>query len=601
MTLSSVVDGVGPKLEELIQWSTHPDVLTRIGSVEDFLTLLDDVEDELTAPEVKFVADPLQAKRGDQLEHGFIVERVLGQGATATALLVTKGEEQFVLKVAQTENDNARLHDEAEALRPIHSEFIVAIHDELKMHGRTVLVLQKAGDKTLAAELRTTGLSLEMLARYGDDLLSAVASLERHGVAHRDIKPDNIGIRSLHKQRNQLILFDFSLARVPLDNIRVGTPGYADPFLVNRKPQRWDLAAERYSAAATLYEMTLGLGFLPQWGKSDPAMTEDELVINAEKFDSSVREGLVEFFLTALHRDPTKRFDNAEEMRWAWQQVFKEAEQRRVRTPPAKRSISALRSIQVDLKTPIAALALSTRARNALERADILTIRNLLDYPIGEIHMMPGVGNQTRQEIIRFVTKLRERFPKDEATRHKPLPTAHDEQTGIPSLEALENHVVGARNPKKEADWRIRACLLGISAPDGQAADLWPSQSEVASALSITRARVGQVLGPDRARWAKAPLVTSLRQDLHDQLQHLGGVVTIGELIDLTILLRPAVDTLDPVRQRRMASAIARAVVETESLMAEPRFQLRRVAGKSVIACSQELAAYVEKLGTGGR
>jgi len=40
----------GPKLEELIQWSTHPDVLTRIGSVEDFLTLLDDVEDELTAP-----------------------------------------------------------------------------------------------------------------------------------------------------------------------------------------------------------------------------------------------------------------------------------------------------------------------------------------------------------------------------------------------------------------------------------------------------------------------------------------------------------------------------------------------------------------------
>jgi serine/threonine protein kinase len=40
-----------------------------------------------------------------------------------------------------------------------------------------------------------------MLARYGDDLLSAVSSMERHGVAHRDIKPDNIGIRSLTKQR----------------------------------------------------------------------------------------------------------------------------------------------------------------------------------------------------------------------------------------------------------------------------------------------------------------------------------------------------------------------------------------------------------------
>ena len=67
LSISSVLDGAGPKLEELIQWSTHPDVLTRIGSVEDFLTLLDDVEDELTAPTEAVVNDPLQAKRGDRL------------------------------------------------------------------------------------------------------------------------------------------------------------------------------------------------------------------------------------------------------------------------------------------------------------------------------------------------------------------------------------------------------------------------------------------------------------------------------------------------------------------------------------------------------
>ena len=109
--------------------------------------------------------------------------------------------------------------------------------------------------------------SLDLLERYGDDLLSAVSSLERHGVAHRDIKPDNIGIRSLTKQRNQLILFDFSLARAPLENIGVGTEVYRDPFLENRKPLRWDLAAERYSAAVTLYEMTMGYGVLPKWGE----------------------------------------------------------------------------------------------------------------------------------------------------------------------------------------------------------------------------------------------------------------------------------------------------------------------------------------------
>lgn len=599
LSLSAVVDGVGPKLEEMIQWCTHPDVNTRVGSVEDFLSLLDDVEDELTAPEDAFVPDPLQAKRGDRLEGGYVVEKELGQGATAKALLVTKEDQQSVLKVALTEDDNTRLHDEAEALRSIHSEFIVAIHDEIEMAGHTVLVLQKAGDETLAGVLRKEGVpGFDLLARYGDDLLSAVESLERHGVAHRDIKPDNIGIRSLTKQRNQLILFDFSLTGAPLDNIRVGTPGYIDPFLANRKPQRWDLAAERYCAGITLYEMSAGLGVLPQWGdgKSDPSVTDGELVIDAEKFDSSVREGLTEFFHSALHRDPKKRFDNAKEMAWAWEQVFREAEQRKVRTPSGEEVDLSVTLDQVDLKTPIAALGLSTRARNALERANILTVRELLLVPIVNLHMMRGVGNQTRQEIIQFVAELRDRFPDVEAVR-PPSATTDNEQTGIPALELLEQRVLGTRSTKKEAEWRIRCALLGTSAPESQAADLWPSQSEVADALSLTRARVGQVLTADRNRWAKDPLLNSLRGDLYEQIQRLGGVVTIGELIELTNLIRPAADTLDTAKQQRMASAIARSIVETETSLADPRYQLRRAGGKAIVACTQELATYAEKLG----
>src|SRR5205807_172120 len=50
-------------------------------------------------------------------------------------------------------------------------------------------------------------------------------------------------------------------------------------------------------------------------------------------------------------------------------------------------------------------------------------------------------------------------------------------------------------------------------------------------------------------------------------------------------------------RQQRLASAVARAAVETEGSLTQPRFQLRRVAGKAVVACSQDLAAYAEKLG----
>ena len=375
--------------------------------------LLDEVEDELTAPKETVVNDPLQARQGDRLPQGFVVKRELGQGATAKALLVTKDDKEFVLKVALNEDDNARLHEEAEALRSIHSEFIVAIEQELKMNGRTVLVLQKAGDQTLAALLAKEGVpSLDLLSRYGDDLLSALASLERHGVVHRDIKPDNIGIRSLTKQRNQLILFDFSLVRAPLDNLSVGTEGYRDPFVKLRKPPRWDLAAERYSAAVTLYEMTLGHGVLPLWGsdKSDPALSDDKLKLDAEKFDPSA--GWPGSFLREGIAPGTGRaFGNAYDMQTAWRQVFKEAEQREFTTATGEEIELGVSLDQATLGTPVSALGLSTRARNALKRANVITVRDLLNFPIGEIHMMRGVGNQTRQEIIRFVGELRERFP----------------------------------------------------------------------------------------------------------------------------------------------------------------------------------------------
>ena len=54
------------------------------------------------------------------------------------------------------------------------------------------------------------------------------------------------------------MLFDFSLANTPADNLRAGTPPYLDPFIRRRQPPRWDLYAERFAIAMTLYEMTTG-------------------------------------------------------------------------------------------------------------------------------------------------------------------------------------------------------------------------------------------------------------------------------------------------------------------------------------------------------
>ncbi len=53
-------------------------------------------------------------------------------------------------------------------------------------------------------------------------------------------------------------------------------------------------------------------------------------------------------------------------------------------------------------------------------------------------------GNQTRQEIIRFVGELREKFPNVEAIKPKDQ-TQSDESSGPPSLENLHHRIVGVR------------------------------------------------------------------------------------------------------------------------------------------------------------
>jgi serine/threonine protein kinase len=181
----------------------------------------------------------------------------------------------------------------------------------------------KSGAYTLAQRLRLEGrLSLDLLQRFGEELLIVADWLEQHGISHRDIKPDNIGVGRAPSGRLTLILFDFSLANTPAENLRAGTPPYLDPFIRRCHPPRWDLYAERFAIAMTLYEMTTGQ--LPTWGdgQSDPVMLDCEVTLDSVLFDPSVRDELTAFFAKALHSDYRRRFDNAEEMLRAWRRMF---------------------------------------------------------------------------------------------------------------------------------------------------------------------------------------------------------------------------------------------------------------------------------------
>ena len=328
LRVSDVLDGTGKGLQELIQFSTFPDVNGRFANIDEFLNALEEVEDELTAPDPEATVDPSEAKAGERIDGSFTVVKRLGKGSSSDVLLVKSDgkEDELVLKVASDAMYNDRLAAEGEVLSKLRHQNIVQFHRSLTVAGRTALLMGKAGDRTLAQRLRDEApLSLDLLRRFGEELIQTVDYLDQQGVAHRDIKPENIGISQVGaKGKLQLILYDFSLSRAPAENISAGTHPYLDPFLSQRRPPRWDLYAERFALAVTLHEMVTGKP--PRWGdgKTAPAMLECEATLATERFDPHLRDALTDFFEKALRRDPKERFDNAEEMLNAWRRVFRE-------------------------------------------------------------------------------------------------------------------------------------------------------------------------------------------------------------------------------------------------------------------------------------
>ena len=579
LQLSSVLDGAGEHLQLLVQHATYPEVTARLESVREFLDDLERFEDELTQPEDRPRPDPLDARPGDVLEHGLIVKQRLGKGATALALLVERDGREHVLKVALTAESNDRLGAEAEVLRSLRHQYIVELHDELRFGERVGLLMARAGEATLADRLRDEGrLHLELLERFGEDLLATIDWLETQGIPHRDIKPENLGTAKIGNQLH-LMLFDFSLARTPAENILAGTRHYLDPFLQTRKPPRWDTYAERFAVAVTMHQMAAGS--LPRWGdgQSEPAVLDCEATIDADAFEPAVREAMTAFFEKALRRDHRARFDNAEEMLRAWRQLFLAAARPETDTDHASPTPHFIAIEEARLDTLLSALGLSARGLNVVERIDVRTVDDLLRFPLIQVNRMRGVGSRTRKELTHLARLLAERFP-EAARTPKTAPTGDnaeipDEAANASVDELLRQLLPAGRTEQSRRDTDLLAALLGLR--DDGPAGTWPSQSDVARTLDITPVAVSHAVTRARQRWSKISALTRLRHDIVEILEAHGNVMTRRELAGAILVRRGSVQE-EPLRSR-YAGTCVRAAVEIERHLAMPRWIVRRVDG----------------------
>lgn len=597
LNISEVLDGAVDALKDLVAFSANADVSLRYD-IDEFLTRLDDIVDELTRPTADWVG-PLDARKGDRLEGGFTVAKRLGGGSVAVVLLVERDGTSLVLKVARKSENNTRLKSEFEILKRLRWPTIVSALEFLQFGDLAGFTMEPAGEITLAHQLREEGpLDLTFLQQFGEDLLRTIEYLDKEGIGHRDIKPDNIGVRTPRaKKRKELCLFDFSLSSTTPENIHVGTVPYLDPFLATRKIKRWDTSSECFSAAMTLHEMATGV--LPRWGdgRSVPNLIADEVSIRPELFPADLRDRFRSFFEKALRRDYAQRFDNASQMLDAWHGIFATIDQPVV-YPATEAPFVLSDKMAVVEGTQLAVLGLSTRLANALDRLNIHTVGEFLRYPLTRIYGLRGVGHKTRQRLGGLFKELRERCPQVEG-----LPTAapgpeseSGGQVAGGSLEAIARVVIQPeRGSRRSVEHEILHRFLGWTRDPNAAPSSWPSQSEVASVVAVTRQRVGQAITAGRKRWSMVPELTAVREAIAEVLRMKGGIGTHEELLQAVAAAHPS--ELEEPERTRMASVVVRAALEAEKHRQAPCFDEYRSGSRIFLAVSPDLKAYVLRLG----
>ncbi|HPZ95860.1 MAG TPA: BREX system serine/threonine kinase PglW [Mycobacterium sp.] len=606
LDLAAEVPQIRSTLRQLVLDATHPSPAERIPDVATFLDRLGAERADALGHSAE--TDPLEAGPGAELDGGrFLFKRRLGAGSTAVGILVEDrkvGGTERVLKVAKDFDAAERLRAEAAVLgRFEDDERIVTLYDVLTIGGRSALLLKFAGRTTLAEELNTgRRLSIDVLQRWGTDLLTALAALERGGVTHRDIKPSNLAVyQPSTRVDSHLVMFDFSMAGVDAKDVEAGTPPYLDPFLGTGKRSRFDTAAERYGAAVVLFEMATGA--TPQYGPdpdANPATVDADVTVTPAMFEATIAAAMTRFFAAALSRDVAARPDTAEDMLLAWQRIFDT-----VGTAPSPQADDEA-AAQAGPDTALSAAGLSPRAVSALAGAHVTTVGELLALDSTLLNrVVAREAKDTRKEIRSRHQQWTARLGKQKRASAAPL-LGLDQAVGL-----LREAVSGRAGTRRDA----ADMLLGVTGN----LDAFASSTELAEKLGKAAQRGPQLVKELQGDWAQNPQTAELLDAVTDIVREViadhGGVAAVSTLTGeirarLSDDISGAADPAIHRRAERAAAGLLRAALdrltEHETASGATEFVRRRrdrklallaedplllAAAEAAAACADDLVA----------
>jgi serine/threonine-protein kinase len=266
----------------------------------------------------------LAATLSNALSDRYRIERELGAGGMATVYLAedVRHRRRVAVKVLHPELSAVvgpeRFLKEIELTASLQHPHILPLFDSGNVDGQLFYVMPFVEGETLRARLEREGqLSIEDTVRIATQVADALEYAHRHGIVHRDVKPENV---LLHDGHAMVADFGIALAvrnaggdRLTMSGISLGTPQYMAPEQAVGE-RTVDARADVYALAAVTYEMFAGEP--PFTGPTAQAiitrlMTEHPRALTATR--PSVTPGVEAVVLKGLERLPADRYASAAE------------------------------------------------------------------------------------------------------------------------------------------------------------------------------------------------------------------------------------------------------------------------------------------------
>jgi serine/threonine-protein kinase len=195
----------------------------------------------------------------------YTLERLLGQGGFAWAFVGREPDGTPVaIKVlkpryAGDPQFESRFRNESETAAKLEHPHIIRIRSVAKTRDHVYFAMDLCADSLGARIAREGPLPEADIVRLARDIVGALEFAHRQGVIHRDLKPDNVLIRS----DGSAVLTDFGIARAVSGytastgvNMTIGTPQYLSPEQAQGRPL--DPRVDFYALGVTLYKAATG-------------------------------------------------------------------------------------------------------------------------------------------------------------------------------------------------------------------------------------------------------------------------------------------------------------------------------------------------------